>query len=268
MSKSRLNLTGVPETMLWPLYNRACEQKRKDRILDDPMALELTEQIDYNFQCFGRFNPGHPLRSYAFDEAIKQWLKEYPEGTIISLGEGLDTQFWRIDNGKLRWISVDVAEAIDVRTRFLPPNERLKHIPCSALDNKWINEIAPNTPVFIVLAGVIMYFTEAEAKTLLCNIANHFRQCEILFDMIPEWYSRKTMKGMKVTKTYQAPLMPYGMNYGDYQQLSELSPGLKIRKHYTYPDINPKRMRPYSYFRNIKWIRDKMAPWIIQLSKK
>lgn len=129
--------------MLWPLYNRACEQMRDDRMIDDPMSLELMAKIDYDFSCFGKFNAGHPLRSYVFDEAIKVWLKKYPQGTIVSLGEGLDTQFWRVDNSQLNWISVDVPEAIEVRAKFLPLNERIQYVACSALDRKWIDRIPP-----------------------------------------------------------------------------------------------------------------------------
>jgi len=267
MEKIKVNLSGVPETMLWPLYNRGCEQKRQDRMLEDPMALRLMEQIDYDYKKnFGKNNAGHPLRSRLFDDAIHLWLKQNPAGTIISLGEGLDTQFWRIDNGKLTWISLDVQEAIEVRQRFLPAHERVKNIACSALEPDWIKEIPQNQPVFIVLAGVIMYFTETDAKKLLYQIADYFNQCEILFDMIAEGYSKKTMKGIKITSYYQAPPMPWGLNYKRSNTLEKIHPDIKIKQQMSFLDFYPERMRPYSYFRKIKWIKDNLAPWMIHLS--
>lgn len=261
------NLSGVPETMLWPLYNRGSEQRRADRMVEDPMSLQLMENIDYDFAGnFGRFNAGHPLRSRVFDDIIAAWLERNPGGTVVSLGEGLDTQFWRIDNGKHNWISVDLPESIEVRERFLPQHERMKNIACSALDSAWLKQVPEDKPVFIVLAGVIMYFTEAEAKTLIAKIAGHFAESEIVFDMIPEWYSRKTLKGMSVTKSYTAPPMPWGLNYKNSSRLLEIHPALKMIRKFSFVDFFPERMRPFSYFRKIKWVKDNMAPWMVHLA--
>jgi O-methyltransferase involved in polyketide biosynthesis len=44
--------------------------------------------------------------------------------TAVALGEGLETQFWRVDNGRCRWLTVDVPEARQVRERLLERGER------------------------------------------------------------------------------------------------------------------------------------------------
>jgi len=33
------NLEGVPETMLWALYNRAAKARRPDALIADPLAI-------------------------------------------------------------------------------------------------------------------------------------------------------------------------------------------------------------------------------------
>ncbi|MEM1069122.1 MAG: class I SAM-dependent methyltransferase, partial [Planctomycetota bacterium] len=38
ITDNEVELSGVPETMLWTLHNRATEAMRKDRILDDPKS--------------------------------------------------------------------------------------------------------------------------------------------------------------------------------------------------------------------------------------
>jgi O-methyltransferase involved in polyketide biosynthesis len=49
------DLDGVPETLLWTLYHRAVEARRRDAVLDDPRAVELVERLDYPFEeRFGR----------------------------------------------------------------------------------------------------------------------------------------------------------------------------------------------------------------------
>ena len=47
--KTRIELEGVPETLLWNLYNRAVEARRPDAVLHDPLAVELVDGIDYPF---------------------------------------------------------------------------------------------------------------------------------------------------------------------------------------------------------------------------
>lgn len=263
---NKINLTGVPETMLWPLYNRGCEQKRTDRLINDPLSLEIMNMIDYDYgKNFGKPTSGHPLRARVFDDAIRQWLVSHPDGIVISLGEGLDTQFWRVDNGLLTWFSIDIPEAIEVRNRFVPSNDRIRVISCSALDFKWIEHIPQGKPVFIVLSGVIMYFTESDAKMLLTRIGDRFSGSEIVFDMIPGWYSQKTMKGMSVTKFYKAPPMPWGLNYGKSADILKIHPSFRIKQRFTFVDPFPERMRPFSYFRQIKWITNRFSPWMIHL---
>ena len=46
----RVDLEGVPETLLWTLYHRALEARRADAVLDDPKAVELVDAIDYPFE--------------------------------------------------------------------------------------------------------------------------------------------------------------------------------------------------------------------------
>ena len=73
------NLTGVPETMLWTLYNRASEAARPDGMIDDPDALRILKALDYDFQtAFGKPDPVHAMRSLIFDEAINRFLVKHP----------------------------------------------------------------------------------------------------------------------------------------------------------------------------------------------
>jgi O-methyltransferase involved in polyketide biosynthesis len=44
--KLRVELGGVPETLLWTLYHRAVEARRDDAVLDDPLAVQLVDRLD------------------------------------------------------------------------------------------------------------------------------------------------------------------------------------------------------------------------------
>ncbi len=43
------DLSGVPNTMLWALHNRATEAARRDGVLDDPGSVRIYQSLDYDF---------------------------------------------------------------------------------------------------------------------------------------------------------------------------------------------------------------------------
>jgi hypothetical protein len=152
------DLAGVSVTMLWSLHNRASEAKRPDGILDDPESIYIQSAIDYDFAR----HFGDPLGSLAgraveIDRALRSWLDRHPEGIVVSLGEGLETQSRRVDNGRMRWLSVDLPDAIRLRERFFAPTHRFLHIAASALDPVWMDAVDPSSDVFIVAQGLLMY---------------------------------------------------------------------------------------------------------------
>jgi O-methyltransferase involved in polyketide biosynthesis len=112
------DLTGIPETMLFTSHNRASESKRPGGILNDPDCERIYDAIDYDYErSFGKPDGTHAMRSKLFDDALRPWLTEHPDAVVVELGAGLETQFQRCDNGSVRWICVDVPEAIEFRER-------------------------------------------------------------------------------------------------------------------------------------------------------
>jgi O-methyltransferase involved in polyketide biosynthesis len=206
-------LAGVSETMLWALYNRATEARRPDGILSDPVCVKIYQAIDYDFtRHFGI--PGGTLaaRAAEIDRALRRWLVHHPDGCVVSLGEGLETQAMRVDNGTMGWLSVDLADAIRLRERFLKPTERFRHIATGALDPVWRDKVDPSRGVFIVAQGLLMYLHPDEVRQLLCAIADRFPGAEMVFDTVPRGFSRLTMLGLRKTLHYRLPPMPWGIN--------------------------------------------------------
>ena len=113
-ARTHVDLSGVPETLLWTLYHRAVEARRPDAVLDDPKAVELVGRLDYPFEerfgSRGALGQWQALRVACFDREIRRFLAQNPGGTVVALGEGLETQFWRVDDGTVNWIGVDVPE--------------------------------------------------------------------------------------------------------------------------------------------------------------
>jgi O-methyltransferase involved in polyketide biosynthesis len=207
------DLTDVPETMLWALHNRAGEARRSDGVLVDPDCVRIHEALTYDFaRCFGDPVGSLAVRAASIDRALRCWLKRHPDGLVVSLGEGLETQVRRVDNGRMRWLSVDLPEAIRLRERFLSPTERFHHIEVSALSPAWMDAVDPLTDVFIVAQGLLMYLEPEMVQELFSGIADRFPGAEVVFDVVPRWFSRLTLLGLNQTGHYRLPPMPWGIN--------------------------------------------------------
>src|SRR5258707_2692709 len=107
------NLTGVSETMLLALHNRAVEAKRRDGVLIDPDSVRIYEAIDYDFRLhFGHSEGSLAVRAAETDRVLRQWLARHPEGFVVSLGEGLETQVRRGGQRPMRGPSRGMSRAI------------------------------------------------------------------------------------------------------------------------------------------------------------
>jgi O-methyltransferase involved in polyketide biosynthesis len=225
-AKLRVELDAVPETLLWTLYHRALEARRPDSVLHDPMAVELVEAIEYPFEA--RFGSGasgqaqwQALRVRRFDLEVERFLARHPDGTVVALGEGLETQFWRVDNGRVRWLTVELPETVDVRRQLLPQSSRQRIVASSALDASWMGEVDASRGVLLTAQGLLMYFEFDEVLRLLAACAQRFTGGTLVFDAVPRWLSERSRRGrLGGGGGYRAPPWPWGI---DAQRTRELA---------------------------------------------
>jgi O-methyltransferase involved in polyketide biosynthesis len=206
-------LAGVSETLLWALHNRASEASRQDGVLRDPDSVRIRQSLDYDFDSnFGVPAGSLAARAAEIDRVLKRWIALHPDGLVVSLGEGLETQALRVDNGRVRWLSVDLPDAIRLRECFLPPTDRFRHIGASALDPAWMDAVDSSCGVMIVAQGLLMYLQPDMVETLFAAIAGRFPGAEMIFDVVPRWFSRVTLLGLNQTPRYRLPPMPWGID--------------------------------------------------------
>ncbi|MEV0408078.1 class I SAM-dependent methyltransferase [Actinoallomurus sp. NPDC050550] len=225
--KSRVDLDGVPETLLWNLYQRATEAGRPDAVLRDPKAVELVDSLDYPFaDRFGTGSLGQwqALRARCFDQEVRRFLAEHPGGQVAALGEGLETQFWRVDDGRVRWLTVDLPETVELRTRLLPDDPpRRRTLAGSALDDEWMPHVDTAEGLLLSAQGLLMYFQPDEVHRLIARCAERFPGATMVFDGVPPWFSRRTLSGqMKTAQGYQAPPMPWAVDAAEKARLRAL----------------------------------------------
>lgn len=234
-ARLKVALEGVPETTLWTLYHRAKDSQRSGSRLSDPKAIELVDAIDFPFeQKFGGKVGGLDgwigERALSFDTEVLSVLATDPAASVVVLGEGLETQFWRVDNGQVRWLTVDLPETAAVRGALVgedPPRRRL--FAGSALDSEWFDVLgaAPSDRVVVVAQGLLMYLPPREVDALIAKCAERFRRGVMLFDTVPPWMSWLTRQGWARSPSgYKAPEMPWGVEAGDHGRFRRLHPNI------------------------------------------
>ncbi|MBT2530189.1 class I SAM-dependent methyltransferase [Streptomyces sp. ISL-99] len=211
------DLPGVSETSLWTVYHRAAEAGRTNTVLSDPQAVRLVSELCFPFrEHFGKprawVAQAIALRALTFDRVVKQFLTTHPDGTVIALGEGLETQFWRVDNGRVQWITVDLADQIELRRQVLPHGPRQVAVTCDVRDHRWMNGIHSAGGVLVTAQGLLMYLEHDHVTELITACAEAFPGATMVFDTVSRRFSARSRRGGKGPGGYRLPPMPWGMD--------------------------------------------------------
>ena len=78
--KEKVNVTGVPETMVQTLYARAKETKKKNAKINDEIAVELVKKLDYDFSKADKdkaMSCGVIARTIVLDRMVRQYLEKH-----------------------------------------------------------------------------------------------------------------------------------------------------------------------------------------------
>ena len=227
LPSTKVELTGVPETALWNLYQRA-SAARAGR-LDDPHAVEVVDRLDYPFEHFDESYRGmaarfHAARVRTMDSALRRLLADAPDATVAALGEGFETQFWRVDDGRLRWLSLDLPEVAAVRREVLPDGPRNRTLAGSAADAEWTARIDRDRPVIITAQGLLPYFERTQVHRLVTAWARLLPGAWLLFDAVtPQLQAVRARNPLP--DAYRPPEWTWTVDIDELRQLREL-PGV------------------------------------------
>lgn len=230
--KTNAELTGVSETALMTLLVRAKEARRPDAIIDDPMAIKLVDEIDYDWAKFGfTRRQDMALRALTFDKYTKRYLTDHPSATVVALAEGLQTSFYRLDAAgvghQFRWLTVDLPAITELRQRLLPPSDRISVCAQSALDYSWMDRVDPADGVFITAEGLLMYLQPDEALGLITECAKRFPGGQMMFDLPPVLFASWIRNGSRTSLRYRVPPMPFTMSPAQIAELANTVPGIR-----------------------------------------
>ncbi|GAA1983480.1 class I SAM-dependent methyltransferase [Catenulispora subtropica] len=179
----KVQLGAVQQTLFIPLAGRARESRRKHPLVRDPKAAQIMAAVDFDAARYSRgWGAGVTvLRTAVFDEFVRGFLADHPEGTVVELGTGLNSRFDRVDNGRTRWIDLDLPDTVELRRRFFEDTDRRRMVAASVLDEDWMAVVAASPgPYLFVAEGVLVYLDEA--PTVLTRIAERFPGALLVFD--------------------------------------------------------------------------------------
>jgi O-methyltransferase involved in polyketide biosynthesis len=156
--KNNQILSGVPETLLIPLYNRAMESLRPDAIIRDKKAVDLVTKMGLDFSRVKQVRMIRMLGimriifAREFDRYAREYLARHPDAVVVHIGCGLDARFERVDDGRVEWYDLDAVKMPGFR------------------------------PVLFLAETVFLYFTEAQVKRLVLALRDRFPGAELVFD--------------------------------------------------------------------------------------
>jgi len=184
-------LSGVSETLLIPLYNRAMETQRPDAMMKDEKAVALVTQMSYDFDRVRKIPMMEMLKvtrimlTREMDRYARDFLSRQPEAVVVHIGCGLDSRFERVDNGRVEWYDLDLPNVIGLRRKFIgDEGERYHLLGCSVLEDAWLEAVKVHfqRPFLFLAENVFIYFTEAQVKSLVLTLRDHFPGAELVFD--------------------------------------------------------------------------------------
>ena len=180
-----LKFGDVQETALITLAIRASETARPNARINDPVAKEIIDTLGVDVSKFDPFmsHEGVIARTIMYRDALKKLIAQYPDAVCINLGCGFDDKFSQVDNGKIRWFDVDLADQIAVRRKVFEDRERCTMMDGDALDGAWTKNIPESDMYIIVMEGVLEYFSKEQVKTCLNMLCDSFKHGYLLAEL-------------------------------------------------------------------------------------
>ncbi len=200
--EEKINLSGVPETMLQTVYARAKESAGRGAIIDKK-AEEIVAALNYDFSLADKdtaMRSGVIARTILLDRLTNAWLAENRGAAVVNVACGLDTRCYRV-NGYSHWYNLDLPETVAVRQKLLPENGNISQIAMSAMDD-WGALIAEhNVPVLIIIEGLTMYLSEDDVKKIFKVISKRFERAtvfaEIMNPSVAKRFKEKSIEGSR-----------------------------------------------------------------------
>ena len=81
--------------------------------------MEIIRALQLDTRPYDKFlsHEGVVARTIMLDRQMKSIIKKHPDTVVVNLGAGFDDRFSRVDNGRILWFDIDLADSIAARKK-------------------------------------------------------------------------------------------------------------------------------------------------------
>jgi len=272
-------ISNVSATAFITLFARAAETQSAHPVIDDPQAVALAARIrpllaqsDRDLcqrLAAGRLEPLVVVtvsqRARCFDRHVRNFCARQPAAgpapVVVNLGCGLDTRFFRIDDGRLLYYDLDLPPMIALKQTLVAEQPRYRFIASSVLDFAWMDALAElGERDFIFLAeGLFMYLPPADVQALVTALAQRFPGSELAAEVFNNFWLREPWKGW-VNRKMQRRLgfsADAGFQSGvdDERHFERWGHGIRFLDDWAYYDDRDAKLRSLNWMRHVPFLR-------------
>ncbi len=175
----------IPANLLQPMWLRSRESLIDNGLVYDPIAARACQRCQLAPECFsGDIDQKqllHVTLARLCDQHVSAFIKRNPDGWIINVGAGLDTRFYRVDNGRCHWLELDVTEHLLWRKKLFHHSERYHHLCGSVDDLSWLTQlpVGDKSPVMIVCEHALLDCNQQQIAKFVQALGCHFDSARI-----------------------------------------------------------------------------------------
>ncbi len=229
----KIKLTPEQETLLITLYAKA---QPGNPLFFDQTAQDILNRVDYDF---ARLRVPYKTvvlvcqRAKKLDSVARDFMDEHPGGVVLQLGCGLDSRFWRVDDGRVNWYDLDMPPVVELRRQFFTESERYHMIASSVTDLEWVDTVASEgRPVLALAEGLLMYLDEADVRRLVLRLHETFPGSWLIADV----FSRLTARSAANHPALKQTGATIGWGIDDPRELETWTPGLRLLEEWFFTD--------------------------------
>lgn len=255
-----MEFTDVSKTAIVTLRSHVIESEKSKPLITDPMARYCLDRLmdlapaSGQDQIFTRkmsekLTLHIALRARKYDQLTNAFISQNPGCTVVNLGCGFDTRYWRINSRDCTYIELDLPEVAGIKRKALGEKLCYDLIGCSVLDTSWIDRVTSsgNRNFLLIAEGLFMYLDKRDVIVLFRTFSERFDQSKILLEVVTEKYTRGLWKKMVVMKMKNELGLDSGSSYNfgikRAGELEAFGKGIQVVEEWSYfedPDMRPR----------------------------
>jgi methyltransferase (TIGR00027 family) len=270
-----IRFSDVGKSALLTLYCRALESQAINPILIDEKAVEITRKLTPYLATMtdklsrslvsGKVNRNliiHiALRSQQYDCYARGFLNKFPKGMLINMGCGMDTRYFRLDNGQALFFDLDLPEMIEFKKQFIGEGERYRFLPASVFDYGWMEAVAGQgkRPAMFMAEGVFMYLQADKVRELVLELQSRFSGSELVCEVVNALWVREPWNKLVQRKMQRSASLGaearYHFGISGSRDLEQWHAGIEFLEEWVYFDASHPKLGWLRRLRNIGLLR-------------